>query len=60
MQEDKESIDKTKHLLGALLRMPPKPHSDMKLGRDKRVARIEEKDSSSSRNKRGRRPSKHG
>lgn len=28
-------ISKTKRLMGALLRMPPKPHSEMKLGKSK-------------------------
>ena len=28
-------LDKTKRLMGALLRMPPKQHADMKIGRRK-------------------------
>jgi hypothetical protein len=31
----KNQIDETKRLIGALLRMPPKPHSAMKLGKPK-------------------------
>jgi hypothetical protein len=27
-----EQLNETKRLMGALLRMPPKPHEDMKLG----------------------------
>lgn len=27
-----KEIEQTKRLMGALLRMPPKPHSDMKVG----------------------------
>jgi hypothetical protein len=28
-------LDQAKKLMGALLRMPPKPHSEMKLGKSK-------------------------
>jgi hypothetical protein len=28
-----KSLAETKRLMGALLRMPPKPHSEMKLGK---------------------------
>jgi hypothetical protein len=52
--------EKTLKLIGALLRMPPKPHSEMKLGRHKTVAKSENRDSIVSRKKGGRRPSKHG
>jgi hypothetical protein len=31
MAESREGLEKTKRLMGALLRMPPKPHSEMKL-----------------------------
>jgi len=31
-----DDIQKTKLLVGALLRMSPKPHSEMKLGKPKR------------------------
>jgi len=31
MSEAKTDLEKTKRLMGALLRMPPKPHSEMKL-----------------------------
>jgi len=30
-----DDIQATKRLMGALLRMPPKPHADMKLGKSK-------------------------
>ena len=33
---DQKELEKTKRLMGALLRMPPKPHEEMKLGRRKR------------------------
>jgi hypothetical protein len=29
----KESLDDTKRLMGALMRMKPKPHEDMKIGK---------------------------
>jgi len=32
---DKNALDETKRLMGALLRMPPRPHSEMKLGKAK-------------------------
>jgi hypothetical protein len=31
MAKPPEEIEKTKRLMGALLRMPPKPHSEMKV-----------------------------
>jgi hypothetical protein len=31
-----DDIQKTKRLMGALLRMPPKPHDQMKIGARKR------------------------
>jgi hypothetical protein len=33
---DSADLRKTKALMGALLRMPPKPHSEMKLDKKKR------------------------
>jgi hypothetical protein len=33
---DSDGVDKTKALIGALLRMPPKPHEEMKLGKRRR------------------------
>jgi hypothetical protein len=30
---DREKFDAAKRLMGALVRMPPKPHEEMKLGR---------------------------
>jgi hypothetical protein len=33
MSDSKEDLDQTKRLLGALLRMPPKPHDQMKIGK---------------------------
>jgi hypothetical protein len=29
----KKNLDEAKKLMGALLRMPPKPHSEMKVGK---------------------------
>ena len=34
---DQKRLEETKKLMGALLRMPPKPHSDMKLASPKRL-----------------------
>jgi hypothetical protein len=39
MAENPDQISQTKRLMGALLRMPPKPHSEMKLGKDKSESR---------------------
>jgi hypothetical protein len=33
MKKIDPNIEQTKRLMGALLRMPPKPHSEMKLGK---------------------------
>ena len=33
MTDNNEKLRETKRLMGALLRMPPKPHSEMKLGK---------------------------
>jgi hypothetical protein len=33
MAKSKDDLEKTKRLMGALLRMPPKQHSEMKLGK---------------------------
>jgi hypothetical protein len=33
---EKKRLEETKKLMGALLRMPPKPHIEMKLGKPKR------------------------
>jgi hypothetical protein len=39
-----DDSDATKRLIGALLRMPPKPHSEMKVGKSKgKEARSPEK-----------------
>jgi hypothetical protein len=40
-------VEKTKKMLVALLRMPPKPHSEMKLSKPKKAPKVK-------RNKRGR------
>src|SRR5579862_55956 len=40
MTDNASDLRKTKRLMGALLRMPPKPHSEMKLGRREAVAEI--------------------
>jgi hypothetical protein len=55
-----DDLVRTKRLMGALLRMPPKPHSEMKLGRNKVVAKSSKSDSTALNKKGGRRPSKHG
>jgi hypothetical protein len=36
MKKTQDGIEQTKRLMGALLRMPPKPHSEMKLGKNER------------------------
>jgi hypothetical protein len=51
-----DDLAKTKQLMGALIRQPPKPHDEMKLGRNKRVAESKRNDSTA-RKKGGRRPS---
>jgi hypothetical protein len=33
---DSEKLNETKRLMGALLRMKPKPHEDMKVGKKKK------------------------
>jgi len=35
MTKTTHDIEQAKRLMGALLRMPPKPHSEMKLGKTK-------------------------
>jgi hypothetical protein len=35
MAKSKDELDETKRLMGALVRMKPKPHEDMKLGKAK-------------------------
>jgi len=35
MAEEDTKLKETKRLMGALLRMPPKPHSEMKIGKSK-------------------------
>jgi hypothetical protein len=37
MSKTDRKIDETKRLMGALVRMKPKPHEDMKLGGTKRI-----------------------
>jgi len=36
MTPRKNDLEQTKRLMGALVRMPPKPHEDMKVGKPKR------------------------
>jgi hypothetical protein len=56
-----DDLETAKNLMGALVRMKPKPHEEMKLGRAKAVAESKKKDSSRpQKKKRGRRPSKIG
>jgi hypothetical protein len=53
-----DSFEKTKRLMGALVRRPPKPHDEMKLGkRSTDVAESRKMDSSVPKKKSGRRPS---
>jgi len=59
-KSDKDGLEQTKNLMGALVRMKPKPHEEMKLGRAKGVAESRKKDSSKRKKKSGRRPSKIG
>jgi hypothetical protein len=33
MAKSRDELGQTKRLMGALLRMPPKPHEDMKVGK---------------------------
>jgi hypothetical protein len=33
MSKDSAELEKTKRLMGALVRMKPKPHEDMKIGK---------------------------
>jgi hypothetical protein len=33
---ERDKLEQDKRLMGALLRMPPKPHAEMKLGKPKR------------------------
>jgi hypothetical protein len=49
-------LDATKKLMGALMRMKPKTHEKMKIGRKKRVAESKKKDSTLAKKKSGRRP----
>jgi len=56
-----DALRTTKRLMGALVRMKPKPHEEMKLGRSKKIAESRKKDSSRLKKKKsGRRPSKIG
>jgi hypothetical protein len=59
-QSDPTKDPEFRRVLGNLLSAPPKPHSEMKLGRFKRVAESKKKDSTRANKKGGRRPSKHG
>lgn len=36
MKSKKSDIEETKRIMGALVRMPPKPHEDMKVGKGTR------------------------
>lgn len=35
MKHDDKELAETKRLMGALVRMPPKPHEEMKVGKSK-------------------------
>ena len=37
MAKSSKDIEVTKKLMAALVRMPPKPHEEMKLGKDERT-----------------------
>jgi hypothetical protein len=38
---ERKEINETKRLMGALLRMPPKPHQKMKLGRKRTMKPVQ-------------------
>jgi hypothetical protein len=44
MADSKSDLDQARRIMGALVRMPPKPHDEMKLGtrkpKDKTIGRI--------------------
>jgi hypothetical protein len=39
MAGDKNPLDNTKRLMGALVRMKPKPHEEMRVGKKKKVVK---------------------
>ena len=43
MSKPKDEIEGTKQLMGALVRMKPKPHDEMKVGKKKVVKKIRKK-----------------
>jgi hypothetical protein len=43
MAKDSKDIEATKHLMGALVRMKPKPHEEMKIGKKAKSKRASKK-----------------
>jgi hypothetical protein len=41
--DSKDDLDKTIKLMGALMRMKPKPHEDMKIGKKKKAKKASKK-----------------
>ena len=39
MAKSRDDLNETKQLMGALVRMKPKPHEDMKVGKKKRAVK---------------------
>jgi hypothetical protein len=46
----KDSLDEAKKIMGALVRMPPKPHDQMKLGKKRGFAQAKPRPSSRKKN----------
>lgn len=42
-----QELEEAKRVMGALVRMPPKPHEEMKLGKKKRAKRRSKKSATS-------------
>jgi hypothetical protein len=38
MVDSKDRLEEAKRIMGALVRMPPKPHADMKIGKKREPA----------------------
>lgn len=43
MAGDQKTLDETKKLMGALVRMKPKPHEDMKVGKKAKKSKAKKK-----------------
>jgi hypothetical protein len=42
---NKDELDQTRQLMGALVRMKPKPHDDMKVGKKVKKSKVKKKPS---------------